>query len=290
MFCLEVWKEIPAHNFRVLQVILFRGPQPPTEKYLQGKNSLAKSSGPNLLRGQRFQQFETTKNLPKMIQNVSFSFLNCPFQEQKSLTVSLFRFKFPPVQGSSLRRLLVEASLVEAIHDHESLGRSLALWSQPRPIPARDVEGLWTKKFSKKTGGSVGCWKKNTNRHGLFSAPVSKEVGWSRMRRDVCFFSWSSLYKNLTLQGINVSHQTGKGKSSTQNAIFGGIMGDMLVPWRVNFYQLFFALDLFFPVSPVFGISEAMESTDTQVRIPVSGELPGPLDYNSTLSWRPWVL
>ena len=67
-------------------------------------------------------------------------------------------------------------------------------------------------------------------------------------------------------------------------------MGDMLVPWRVNFYQLFFALDLFFPVSPVFGISEAMESTDTQVRIPVSGELPGPLDYNSTLSWRPWVL
>ena len=46
-----------------------------------------------------------------------------------------------------------------------------------------------------------------------------------------------------------------------------------------------FALDLFFPYSPfVFGISEAMESTDTQVRIPVSGELPGPLDYNSTLS------
>ena len=45
-------------------------------------------------------------------------------------------------------------------------------------------------------------------------------------------------------------------------------LGDMLVPWRVNFYQLFFALNLLDSLKPfVFGISEAMESTDTQVRI-----------------------
>ena len=33
-----------------------------------------------------------------------------------------------------------------------------------------------------------------------------------------------------TLQGINISHQQGRGKSSTQNAMFGA---EMLVPWRV---------------------------------------------------------
>ena len=136
MFCLEVWKEIPAHNFRVLQVILFRGPQPPTEKYLQVKNSLAKSSGPNLLRGQRFQKFETTKTYQKYPKCFIHLLEFFPFRN-KNPSQYFVSLQFPPVQGSSLRLLLVGASLVEAIHDHESLGRSLALWSQPLPLPPK---------------------------------------------------------------------------------------------------------------------------------------------------------
>ena len=38
--------------------------------------------------------------------------------------------------------------------------------------------------------------------------------------------------KMVSFQGINISHQTGKGKSSTQKCHFGG---DMFVPWRVSF-------------------------------------------------------
>lgn len=85
----------------------------------------------------------------------------------------LFRFKFPPVQGSSLLLLLVEASLVEAIHDHEPLGRSLALWSQPLPLPARRemLKVCGPKKLSKKQGEGQGCWKKNTPSTAFF-APV----------------------------------------------------------------------------------------------------------------------
>ena len=110
---------------------------------------------------------EDSKNLKppkptKSIQNVSFSFLNFSLNRNKNPSEYFVSLQFPPVQGSSLRLLLFGASLVEAIHDHESLGRSLALWSQPLPLPARDVEGLWTKKFSKKLLGGHGCCKKNT--------------------------------------------------------------------------------------------------------------------------------
>lgn len=111
MFCLEVWKEIPAHNFRVLQVVLFRGPQPPTEKYLQVKNSSAKSSGPNLLRGQRFQKFETTKKPTKKDPKCFIHLLELSLSGTKIPHSILFRFNFHPSKdlrcGFFLSKLLL---------------------------------------------------------------------------------------------------------------------------------------------------------------------------------------
>ena len=82
------------------------------------------------------------------------------------------------------------------------------------------------KKFKKKF---VGKWRdKRRNRQSFVHHTVYLLLSFR-----VLVISFQN-----TLQGINISHQTGKGKSSTQNAIFGGYVSSLEGMWRVFFpYQ-----------------------------------------------------
>ena len=187
-----------------------------------------------------------------MIQNVSFTFLNFSLNRNKNPSQYFcFASNFHPFrQGSSLRLLLVGASLVETIHDHESLGRSLALWSQPLPLPARRFR-CWrsvdVSKFSKKLLGEANkvLEEKYTNRHGFFLRPVSKEVGVG-LEWKMCFFSLEAAVKKLKL------------------------------------LPTVFALTNCFPEAGIWHIWSHRKHRSRWEFL--KGELPGPLDYNSTLS------
>ena len=197
MFCLAVWKEIPAHNFRVLQVILFKGVSggfqvvavfPPATNWkisrLQVKNSLAKSSGPNLLSGQRFQNTlkppKPTKNDPKcFIQLLEFF----PFRNKKTLTVFCFASNFHP--SKLFPRIFVAASSCRSFscrsHSRSRAPRKVACTLVAAPTTSSENVGAremlkvcGRRSFPRRPGGGHGCCKKNMNRPRLFRVPVSQ--------------------------------------------------------------------------------------------------------------------
>ena len=91
-----------------------------------------------------------------------------------------------------------------------------------------NIFSIWPEKSNRANlplGGG------NSNISYFHPVPLQK---WSNL---TCAYFWNGLIQPpvSTLQGMNISHQTGKGKSSTQNCHF---WADMLVSWRVTLKEM----------------------------------------------------